>query len=341
MENNNPSVETQQAIKDGINWLANWYKDRCDAGIISSDEYSKAVEKLQQAKIYTTKQGTNRVTEELEKGNLHFKSDLLKKGATVEKWKNLMAKKNTFPLGWCARDNIEEPVIILDIDKIKEKYGNDPKVITSEVIHELTHLTADVFNAEQDIKKIMSGVSADNKTKTAYNLFHNKGAENVDINPNIIADTNTALVIPENDNANALLNSNTEEIHGFMRDGVAYNKYLDGNNEIYARIMQLRYENGLKADDVISDEELKKIEHDQDIISRYKTKIIKSVLNDVANVTDIKHQMHKDAEFARAGMSEKARMSYINRNSKALEHKNGSVSVSALIAAKNKGTCYS
>ena len=50
MENNNPSVETQQAIKDGINWLANWYKDRCDAGIISSDEYSKAVEKLQQAK---------------------------------------------------------------------------------------------------------------------------------------------------------------------------------------------------------------------------------------------------------------------------------------------------
>ena len=79
MENDNPSPETQQAIKDGVNWLANWYKERCDAGVISSEEYESAIKKLQEVKIYTTKQGSNRITEELEKGNLHFTPELMQK----------------------------------------------------------------------------------------------------------------------------------------------------------------------------------------------------------------------------------------------------------------------
>ncbi|MBP5352903.1 MAG: hypothetical protein J6Y91_03970 [Alphaproteobacteria bacterium] len=341
MENDNPSIETQQAIKDGINWIANWYKDRCDAGVISSEEYADAVKKLQQVKIYTTKQGTNRVTEELEKGNLHFKPELLKKGASVEMWKKLMAQKNTFPLGWCAKDNIEEPVIILDIDKIKEKMGNDPKAITSEVIHELTHLTADSFHAEQDVKKIIYGENIDGAAKRAYNSAHHQSVGNITINPNIIADTNTALVVPVIDNAKTLLHSNTGENYDFMNDGVSYNKYLDGNNEIYARMMQLRYENGLKAGELIRPDDLHKMLHDEDIINRYKAPVIISILNDVAMVPGVKEQMKKDAELARISMADVEKTFYPQQNGKMSETKMNTVSVSDLIRAKNSGNFYS
>lgn len=338
MENDNPSPETQQAIKDGVNWLANWYKERCNAGVISSEEYESAIKKLQEVKIYTSKQGTNRVTEELENGNLHFTPDLQKKGATIDMWKNTMKNQNTFPLGWCARKQIKEPVIIIDIDKIKEQRGSDPKEISSVIVHELTHLTADCFHAEQDVKKIICGVDIDIEAKKTYNLSHNKNAESITIKPNIIADTNTPLVIPKVDNSKTLLTGNTDKTYDFMNDGVSYNKYLDTNNEIYARIMQLRYENGVKADDLISEEDLKKIENDMNIINRYKPQTVSSILNDIAVVPNLKNQMKKDLEDAQLYMSNMG--TYYAKNTEASIQETKSNIPLDLIAAKYRDKNY-
>ncbi len=337
MENDNPSPETQQAIKDGINWLANWYKERCDAGVISSEEYESAIKKLQEVKIYTTKQGSNRITEELENGNLHFTPELQEKGATIDMWKDLMAAKNTFPLGWCARKQIKEPAIIIDIDKIKEQRGNDPKEISSVIIHELTHLTADCFHANHDVKKIMCGEDINIEAKKAYNLSHNKSVENITINPNIIADTNTPLVVPKVDNSKTLLAGNTDETYGFMNDGVSYNKYLDANNEIYARIMQFRYENGLQADDLISNEDLKKMENDRNVIDRYKPQVISSILNDIAVVPNLKNQMKKDLEDAQLYMSNMEEKYFANNTKASTQQKNSNIPLD-LIAAKSRDT---
>lgn len=332
MENDNPSIETREAIKEGVTWLANWYADRCNAGVISSAEYEAAINKLQNVKIYTTRQGSNRVTEELEKGNLHFKSKLLDQGATVDKWKKLMAKKNVFPIGWCPKANIEEAVIIIDIDKIKEELGNDPKEITSTVIHELTHLTADVFDAEQDVKKIIEGRGNNGDEKRIYNLNYNKKVEYVAIEPNIITDTDTALVIPENNNAETIRNSDTNAHPSFMKENVFYNEYLDKENEIYARIMQVRYRNGLKAGESIPEEDIKNMEYDRNVINRYELPIIKSVLNDVAHVPT-EYRMKKDAELACSYRSMPEKLFPVKQNQNKAESKPNNIN--GILSGKN------
>lgn len=338
-ENDTPSLQTKEAITDGVNWLANWYKESCEAGKISSAEYEKAIEKLKQVKIYTTQQGVNRVTEELEKGNLHFKPELIKRGANIQSWKDLMAQKNTFPLGWCARSNIEEPVIIIDVAKIKEKYGDNPQAVTSTVVHELTHMTADVFDAERDVKQILSGKNIDNKAKQkqAFNQINNATVAPVNITPTIIPDTNTPLVVPQVDNAKVLLNNNSDKTYDYMNKGVPFNAYLDNESEIYARIMELRYNAGLKAGEPIKDEELNKIQDNDDVINRYKPQIVTSILNDVATVPNIKNQMKQDAASAQLLLAQID----ANPNKKEAEHANNKTNISSVVFSRYKNNTYS
>jgi len=303
-ENDNPSLETKQAIADGVNWLANWYKERCEAGIISSEEYALAIDKLKNVKIYTTKQGVNRLTEELEKGNVHFLPEMERKGATVEGWKAFMKKNNVFPKGWCARDNIKEPAIVLDIDAINKKSNNNPKEITATVIHELTHLTANTFNSEKDVKDAMNGINLDDKAKSKkqFNLEYNDAVETVKITPTIVADTNTPLVVPPTNNAKKLIEGDTNETRVFLKDGVMFNPYLDGENEVYARIMELRYNLGLKGNETIKEEQLNGVEF-EDVLNRYKTSMVKTILNDVADRGDTKKQMECQSLVAQHAMS--------------------------------------
>lgn len=291
-ENDNPSSQTKAAIKEGVNWLANWYKERCNAGKVSFNEYTTAIEKLQQVKIYTTKQGTNRITEDLEKGVLHFRSDLLEQGATINGWKKFMTSKNTFPLGWCPREIIEEPVIIIDIDKINEKHGGKTSSITSTVIHELTHLTARVFNAEENVEQILAGKDI---SKRVQKRDSTNQVAPVYIDPVIITDTNTPLVIPPIDNAQELINSTTDKRCSFMNDGIPYSKYMDNPHEIYGRIMEMRYNQGWNGGENVEKTDLDKTNDDDlDIIGRYKKTIVTSILNDVADVPHKMNSREKD-----------------------------------------------
>ncbi len=337
-ENDNPSLETKKAIKEGINWLADWYRKRCDAGMISNEEYEQAINQLKNVRIYTTKQGMNRLTEELQNQTLHFSSRIERSGATVLDWQMFMMKNNVFPLGYCAGDNIKEPVILLDIDAINEKYNNDPKKITSKVIHELTHLTAGNFGSEQDIIDAMNGIDIDDKAKAKreINLASNKKAEVIEIVPNIIKDTDTPLVIPDEDNTKKI-KYDTDETRNFLRDNVFFNPYLDNEGEVYARIMELRYNAGLNANESVNEKDLEAIEDGVDIINRYKPYIVKSILNDVA----LKDQMKIDDKLARYSMAQMKKTSYLAQNKKGKVQHSDEPNLSGLIVEKKNDNSYS
>lgn len=336
-ENDNPSVQTKEAIKKGVNWLANWYKGRCEAGKISSDEYEQAIEKLKHVKIYTSKQGLNRVTEELEKGILHFKPELVEKGATIQMWKNCMARKNTFPLGWCPRNNIEEPVIVIDVEKINERNGD----VASTIVHELTHMTADIFDAERNVKKILSGQTTHSQPKQDYNLAHNKKIASVEICPVIVADTNTPLVKPSVNSRQVLTEKASYKNHNFLKDDILFDEYLDKENEVYARIMQLRYKNRMKADTSIKTEDLNKIEYDGNVINRYKEEVVTSILNDVAVISDIKTEMIRDAQSAQASITRLENGDCLPQSSKETAAEQKKNKISDLIVSKHKENFYS
>lgn len=64
-------------------------------------------------------------------------------------------------------------------------------------------------------------------------------------------------------------------------------KYYDNPNEVYSRMMQFRYDNKLKPQDVITKEQIEKWKNDdsiidQDFIGRYSTNTIEDLLNTVA-----------------------------------------------------------
>lgn len=339
-ENDNPSLETKKAIADGVNWLADWYKERCEAGIISSDEYLTAIQKLKDVKIYTTKQGMNRITEELEKQNLHFSESVLRNGATISGWKEFMKRKNTFPQGWCARNNIEEPVIILDVDAILQKSGGDRKKITSTVVHELTHLTADVFDSEASVKDAVNGINITDKAqnKRKFNLEHNETVAKAEITPNIISDTNTPLVVPEVDNAKMMRHSDTNQTRDFLKDGIMFNSYLDGENEMYARIMELRYNTGLKADMPVNENDLKTLEDDNEVLDRYKTSFIQTILNDVAVKEGTKSQMHCQSLLAQHSLAKLKDKNGAESLQAEKNNREAEQNISVLISKKNENS---
>lgn len=325
-ENEFPSDTTKQAIKDGVNWLKDWYTERYNQGYMTEHAYEEAINQLKNVKIYTTSQGYNRITEELKKGTLHFKKELQEKGMKVENWENFVQKNNNFPVGFNAAKYLEEPAVFIDINRIKKEVGNNPQYISSVIIHELTHQTAPTNDSEYYTDLAFKGMNTEQfiENHKKYNLKHLSQKKAIaDITPQIVQDTNTPLVKPETKSkSQTKANPDYQES---MLEGVEANAYLDSKAEIYARIMQLRYDFGLKPNEPFSMEHLEEIKKraeaaraenrsktnaDKDyradvdyfIFTRYTPEVIQKVLNSTVQIDDSEsekslHQSLKNQEY--------------------------------------------
>lgn len=95
-ENASPSDTSKKAIKDGVNWLKDWYTSRYNQGYMTKQAFDEVISQLKNIKIYTTKQGYNRITEEIKNGTLHFNEKLQRKGMSAEHWENFVQKTIPF-----------------------------------------------------------------------------------------------------------------------------------------------------------------------------------------------------------------------------------------------------
>ncbi|MBO5284612.1 MAG: hypothetical protein J6B00_01915 [Alphaproteobacteria bacterium] len=307
-ENASPSDTSKKAIKDGVNWLKDWYTSRYNQGYMTKQAFDEAISQLKNIKIYTTKQGYNRITEEIKNGTLHFYERLQRKGMSAEHWENFVQKNNTFPLGFNANRYLKEPVVFIDFDPLKKERGDNPQYISSIIIHELTHQTAPTNDSEYYTDLAFQGMDTEQfvQRHKKFNLEHLSQKEAIaDITPQIMQDTDTPLVKPETQNkSQTKANSEYQES---MLEGVEPNAYLDSKVEIYARIMQLRYDFGLKPDEPFTEEHLEKIKKraeaahaenrlktdtdksyradiDYFILNRYTPEVIKKVMNSTVQI---------------------------------------------------------
>ncbi|MBO5038855.1 MAG: hypothetical protein J6C85_05315 [Alphaproteobacteria bacterium] len=220
--------------------------------------------------------------------------------------------------------------------------------VSVTVVHELAHLTADVFDADQKVKKAINRQDIHSQLRQEYNLAFNKKVTLAEIDPVIITDTDTPLVKPQVKLKQILTDKPSYKDNAFLKDNVLFDTYLDQEGEVYARTMQLRYKTGLKADTPVKIEDLNQLEmeYDGNIINRYKEEIVTSILNDVAVVSDVKTKMTRDAQSAQASMAQAsmaltendACLSQSSKESAAEQKKN---KISDLILSKYKENFYS
>lgn len=287
------SEEDKKAITDGANWLSEWMTERYNQGFLSKNEYTQAMDNLKNVKVYTTHHGLDRLIVALEKGELHFSDETIKEYSkayeqtlaqrvgvadisllSAEQKKNLFAslgdenlskeqqavaffKQNCSsseePLGFHLR-NTKEANIFLDVDRIKQKSedGYFPS-LTSVVVHELTH-SLRLTNQEKHIQQALYGYSIARERRVP-----DEKMTACTIHPEFVADPEDfSKYFTERKQKKDL---QTEVNPGIrLNEGVEYQPYLDNNKEVYARLMQLRYDFGLKPDESFSMEQINEIE---------------------------------------------------------------------------------
>lgn len=340
--NKAPSDDDKQAITDGANWLAQWMTERYNQGVLSKAEYNKAINNLKNIKVYTTDKGYDRLLEALENGELHFNEAATKRIAKAYDRKHpfqgmLSAKdskkladfgisfgdadltdeqksiaffkeyvennpSSTGLLGFHLSD-IKEPVVFLNVDKLKESSGEvGCPTLTSLAIHEMTHnLKLDM--QEDMVMSILKGVKYTNNPKP-----QGVKATAPTITPEFIAESDTEIPLHKGKKERSTDNENNI----ILKDGVEFDSYLDSSEEIYARLMQLRYDFGLKPDETFTKEQIDEIERraqiakeqfengestnkadiDFNIVKRYRNGMIRDMLNYTAEEkTDVKSTM--------------------------------------------------
>ena len=336
------SDEDKQAITDGANWLSQWMTERYNQGVLSKAEYTQAINSLKDIKVYTTDKGYDRLLEALENGELHFSETAAKRIAKAYDRKHpfqgmLSAEDNkkladfglsfgdsnltdeqksiaffkeylennpssTGLLGFHLSD-IKESVVFLNVDKLKQSSSEvGCPTLTSLAVHEMTHnLKLDM--QEDMITSILRGVKYTNnpaprETKTTTPI----------ITPEFIAESDTEMPLHQGEKERSTDNENNI----ILKEGVTFDSYLDSSEEIYARLMQLRYDFGLKPNETFTREQIDEIERraiaakeafkneestskadiDFNIVNRYRNGMIRDMLNYTAEEkTDVKSTM--------------------------------------------------
>ena len=336
------SDDDKQAIADGANWLSQWMTERYNQGVLSKAEYTQAINNLKNIKVYTTDKGYDRLIEALENGELHFNEASIKRIAKAYDRKHpfqgmLSAEDNkkladfgfsfgdsdltdeqksiayfkeyvennpssTGLLGFHLSD-IKEPVVFLNVDKLKESSDiTGCPTLTSLAVHEMTHnLKLDM--QEEMITSILKGVKYTNDPAP-----RSVKAEAPVITPEFIGESDTEIPLHKGKKERSTDNENNI----ILKDGVEFDSYLDSSEEIYARLMQLRYDFGLKPDETFTKEQIDEIERraqiakeqfengestskadiDFNIVNRYRNGMIRDMLNYTAEEkTDVKSTM--------------------------------------------------
>ncbi|MBR5154250.1 MAG: hypothetical protein IKW58_00825 [Alphaproteobacteria bacterium] len=308
----------KKEIETGVKWLCDWMRERYNNGHLSKEQYQDIEKKLSNAQVFITDRGYDKVIDALEKGELHFTDEALNliknkygykySGETVEEKaiayvKDLYStndpKKNI--LAYSCKF-IKEPAIFLDIDKIKNNSEKDtcPR-ISSLVVHEFTHCL-NLKSEEKDVNKILNGEKINTNTTPKNEKIDSTPHISVKIFEDIYEDKGDLSNKPtsEKKRQNFFHNNGLE-----LKDGVFFDSYLDTSKEVYARLMQLRYDFGLKADENFSLEQIMEIEKrakeakekfnnndekekskadiDFNIVERYKSSAIEDMLNNVAD----------------------------------------------------------
>lgn len=312
----NISDEDKKAIADGANWLSQWVTERYNQGFMEDVEYKDAMKRLKNVKVVVADDTYEGLIDALEKGEVHMIDYKMKAAAkahlnshpelkdsgltdeqlAIANLKEVLATAKS-PLGFYA-GFIEEPAIFLNVDKIKEKSENKLyNSLTSATVHELTH------NLQLGSEEYLVG-------RALYGKFINQSikerTEKIEaptIDPEIkVFQTKKDITPPSK--------LETQENPGVkLKEGEGYNPYLDRKEEVYARLMQLRYDFGLKPNETFTEEQINEIElrakaseekykagektdkSDIDffIVTRYRNDIIQDMLNFTAEEkTDIK-----------------------------------------------------
>lgn len=336
------SDEDKQAITDGANWLSQWMTERYNQGILSKREYESAIDGLKNIKVYTTDKGYDRLLEALENGEIHFSEDAVKRIAKAydkkHPFKNLLSGEDnkkladfgisfgdsnltdeqksiayfreylennpssTGLLGFHLSD-IKESVVFLNVDKLKQSSGEvGCPTLTSLAVHEMTH-NLKLEMQEDTIISILKGVKYRNAPAPRKEQLTAPT-----ITPEFIAESDTEMPLHKGKKERSTDNENNI----ILKEGVTFDSYLDSSEEIYARLMQLRYDFGLKPNETFTREQIDEIERraiaakeafkngestskadiDFNIVNRYRNGMIRDMLNYTAEEkTDVKSSL--------------------------------------------------
>lgn len=306
-ENRNPSPETQEQINEGVNFVYNWLTERYNAGKMSESEYDNAVEKLRNTKIFPTDRGTDRLIDAYENGELDLKWDLVMGGADVSSLKKALLNQSSHADDMLGLSThwAENPAILINIDKIKAN-NKDQADLSSVVAHELTHCLGLKDTSEKAIEEALYGKY---RHKAEHLPLSKKSAQ--DISVQIIPDSNTEKYI-HNENEGQIARSGKKPQGMLLNGGVLYDPYLDKQSEIYARIMEMRFNFKLDPKKIYSPEDIEQMRKDllkkrlegklngadseinSRIFERYSNEQISHFLNDTAHIRDIKKVMSDD-----------------------------------------------
>ena len=317
-ENANPSPETLLEINRGVNFVNNWLSERYAAGKITEQEYNQAMEKIAKVKIFPTSRGTDRLIDAYETGELKLSEAYTNKGLTVEDLKKGLLQQDSYAneLRGLSTYWSDTPAILIDIEKIKAESG-ERSDLSSVVAHELTHCVGLKDTSEREVKNILYG-----KYKQTTPLNASVKESTASCSVQVIPDTGTNSYV----HGNKKMERSEQHPNGLqLNENVLYDPYEDKENEVYARIMQMRYDMNLDSQKNYTPEDIKKMRQslfekqiegklsgaDQDIknriFKRYSDEQISHFLNDTAQIqpneendtnylANIKQIMQNDSE---------------------------------------------
>lgn len=146
------SVEEQEQIQEGLDWLRNWLDKRQKADMLNGGETEEdvqnAFQKLDEMQIYVGKNGINTMLECLDNGTLHLSDEFLKeydgnydKALSDFKKSCLSVEMADQGIALTVARYVKEPAIFVNTDLLR---ANDERAgistLKSIITHEATHV---------------------------------------------------------------------------------------------------------------------------------------------------------------------------------------------------------
>lgn len=166
------SPVVRSEVYGGLFSLREWLEDRKKSGKIidNGQDYARAIQNIDGIQVFVTEKGEARLVEALEKGELHFRDEVIRYfGSEEEALKQLkaaMAARKGTAIGFNARNFVKEPTVFINIANYKKNKGHiELRPLSSLVLHEAAH-AADLRFSENMVsvignKEVNSGVEYD------------------------------------------------------------------------------------------------------------------------------------------------------------------------------------
>jgi len=203
----------KEEARDGVQWLKDWYQAKHDAGNFPDGEkaYQEAMKRLDNAQVIATDNISQSILKGLEEGTLHFNEAALrsfgypqvsKEEATklcLEKLRPSLEKqeKNDNRMAASAHKFLEEPVVFLDVNRIKENEGDIRCAsISSLVTHEFTHISQ-LSKSENIVKQNLFTLNDNVSEKKSYDAELEKYARIMQLRKDLGLKPNQTLTVEE------------------------------------------------------------------------------------------------------------------------------------------------